>query len=380
MTAAISRLMRRPASMARTATLLAVTFLAVLTATAQEPDKRHVTPVKPETNQVKPPPKGTDEKVIQQYLTGDSAAAVAEARKDSLRRAYKRYPLITDLSVGINVAEPLFMAFGQSYASADINATLNMWNRLQPTIELGLGWAKSTPDDLYFTYRGKPSPYFKVGANYNFLFKSSPDYQAIVGIRLGYSTFDYDVTDVDYSNGYWQEGRGGSGPQGAHSRTAGVGMDDTLPRHLQLQQERALQALVHPRLRSAQEFVGILPQHQLHPAPAPHIGFGQDRHRHGSSQPLALHPSVADGQENVQYQQAHGPHAQDPTGSKAGLVQAFPPTDGSGRQTSPRPVPVTSRRTPTLLWVPPSRPCDSLYTNRFFSDFSKKFCQFKKSS
>jgi hypothetical protein len=205
MTAAISRLMRRPASMARTATLLAVTLLAVLTATAQEPDKRHVTPVKPETNQVKPPPKGTDEKVIQQYLTGDSAAAVAEARKDSLRRAYKRYPLITDLSVGINVAEPLFMAFGQSYASADINATLNMWNRLQPTIELGLGWAKSTPDDLYFTYRGKPSPYFKVGANYNFLFKSGPDYQAIVGIRLGYSTFDYDVTDVDYSNGYWQE-------------------------------------------------------------------------------------------------------------------------------------------------------------------------------
>ena len=85
----------------------------------------------------------------------------------------------------------------KSYASADINATLNMWNRLQPTIELGLGWAKSTPDDLYFTYRGKPSPYFKVGANYNFLFKSSPDYQAIVGIRLGYSTFGYDVTDVD---------------------------------------------------------------------------------------------------------------------------------------------------------------------------------------
>ena len=84
MTAAISRLMRRPASMARSATLLAVTLLAVLTATAQEPDKRHVTPVKPETNQVKPPPKGTDEKVIQQYLTGDSAAAVAEARKDSL--------------------------------------------------------------------------------------------------------------------------------------------------------------------------------------------------------------------------------------------------------------------------------------------------------
>ena len=168
--------------------LLPVLFIALaMVATAQEPDKRHVTPVKPETNRVQPPPKGTDEKVIQQYLSGDSTAAIAEARRDSLRRVYKRYPLLTDLSIGVNLVEPLFMAFGQSYASADVNATLNMWNRLQPTVELGLGWAKNSPDGMNFTYHGKPSPYFKLGANYNFLFKSSPDYQALIGIRLGYS-------------------------------------------------------------------------------------------------------------------------------------------------------------------------------------------------
>ena len=187
--------------------LLSVLFIALaMVATAQEPDKRHVTPVKPETNRVQPPPKGTDEKVIQQYLSGDSTAAIAEARRDSLRRVYKRYPLLTDLSIGVNLVEPLFMAFGQSYASADVNATLNMWNRLQPTVELGLGWAKNSPDGMNFTYHGKPSPYFKLGANYNFLFKSSPDYQALIGIRLGYSTFGYDVTDVNYYGGYWQEG------------------------------------------------------------------------------------------------------------------------------------------------------------------------------
>ena len=187
--------------------LLPVLFIALaMVATAQEPDKRHVTPVKPETNRVQPPPKGTDEKVIQQYLSGDSTAAIAEARRDSLRRVYKRYPLLTDLSIGVNLVEPLFMAFGQSYASADVNATLNMWNRLQPTVELGLGWAKNAPDGMNFTYHGIPSPYFKLGANYNFLFKSSPDYQALIGIRLGYSTFGYDVTDVNYYGGYWQEG------------------------------------------------------------------------------------------------------------------------------------------------------------------------------
>jgi hypothetical protein len=199
----------------------------VAVASAQEPDKRHVTPVKPETNQVKPPPKGTDEKIIQQYISGDSTAAMNEARKDSLRKAYKRYPLLTDLALGLNVAEPLFMAFGQNYASVDVNATLNMWNRLQPTVELGLGWAKSTPDDMNFTYRGKPSPYFKVGANYNFLFKNSPDYQAFLGIRLGYSTFSYDVTDVYYPSSYWHEELSGD-ITGEHSHAlwgeAGAGL------------------------------------------------------------------------------------------------------------------------------------------------------------
>lgn len=190
-------------------TLLLMTLMMVLFGTlqadAQEPDKRHVTPVIPQTNQVKPPPKGTDEEIIQQYISGDSAAAIAQLRKDSLRRIYKHYPRLTDLSIGVNFIEPLLMAFGQSYASADVNATLNMWNRLQPTVELGLGWAHNTPDGMNFTYKGKPSPYFKVGANYNFLFKNSPDYQAIVGIRLGYSTFGYDVTDARYVNSYWRE-------------------------------------------------------------------------------------------------------------------------------------------------------------------------------
>ena len=163
--------------------LLLVAVLAVMAvaAGAQEPDRRHVTPVKPETNRVLTPPKGTDEKIIQQYISGDSAAAMAEVRRDSLRRIYHHYPRLTDVSFGVDIAGPLLMAFGQSYGSMGVNATLNMWNRFQPTVELGMGWARTTPEDMNFTYRCKPSPYFKVGANYNFMFKNSPDYQILAG-------------------------------------------------------------------------------------------------------------------------------------------------------------------------------------------------------
>ena len=167
--------------------------------------QRKVTPVKPSTNKVLTPPKGTDEKIIQQYLSGDSAQARAQERKDSLAKIYPRYPKLTELSLGLNFGDAIVMAFGQKYSSFGVSATLNMWNRFQPMMELGIGRAKDTPDDMDYTYSGKIAPYVKIGANYNFLFKSEPRYQLYAGVRLGFSTFKYDVNDIVINNPYWGE-------------------------------------------------------------------------------------------------------------------------------------------------------------------------------
>lgn len=166
---------------------------------------RYVTPVRPATNKTLPPARGTDEEIIKRFIEGDTTALLDKERQDSLRRAYKRYPMLTDVSVGVNFIEPVLALMGQDYTSVDVHATLNMWNRIQPVVELGVGWAKTAPEDLNFTYRTRPSLYGKVGVNYNFMFKSEPRYQALLGVRLGYSTFKYDVTDVTYRNNYWQE-------------------------------------------------------------------------------------------------------------------------------------------------------------------------------
>ena len=178
--------------------------LLVMPLAAQDP-QRKVTPVKPSTNKVLTPPKGTDEKIIQEYLTGDTAKARAQERKDSLAKIYPHYPKLTELSLGLNFGDALLMAFGQKYGSFDLSMTLNMWNRFQPVLVFGLGRAKDTPQDMNFTYTGKLSPYFKLGANYNFLFKNEPQYQLYAGVRLGYSTFKYDITDVTINNYYWGE-------------------------------------------------------------------------------------------------------------------------------------------------------------------------------
>lgn len=183
-------------------TLIAVLGIACIF--AQSP-KRKVEPVKASTNKTLTPPKGTDEKIIQTYLTGDTAKAKSEARKDSLRRVYPRYPKVTDVTFSVGVGDLLLPLFGQKYGALEFGASINLWNRLQPAAEIGLGWANNTPDDMNFTYKGKLAPFVKIGANYNFLFKNEPRYQLLAMARLGASAFGYDIKDVTVTNSYWKE-------------------------------------------------------------------------------------------------------------------------------------------------------------------------------
>ena len=179
--------------------------LSASTAVAQTNEQRRITPVKPNTNTILRPAKGTKEEVVQRYLDGDTTSAKEELRRDSLRSVYPRYPLLTQATFGVAMGDAIMMAFGQKYGNFGISASLNMWNRLQPEVEIGVGFANNTPEDMNFTYKGKLAPYFKLGANYNFTFKNDPKYQAYAGVRMGYSTFKYDVTDVNYTDHYWGE-------------------------------------------------------------------------------------------------------------------------------------------------------------------------------
>ena len=116
------------------------------------------------------------------------------------------YPLFHALTVGVNVWDPVMRAFGQKYGIADVWVELSLHNRYKPIIEVGLGTAKNTPAGMNFTYRSPLSVYFRLGANYNFLFNSNPDYSFFAGLRYGFSPFSYSVDDVSMKPGYWGEG------------------------------------------------------------------------------------------------------------------------------------------------------------------------------
>lgn len=115
------------------------------------------------------------------------------------------YPLYSGVSLGVNIADAVMMACGQSYGSFGVWADVSLWNWLFPVAEAGVGFADSHPVKSNFRYRGKPAPYAKLGFNYNFVYKSDPAYQMYVGLRVGFSSFRYDVDDVTISGDYWGE-------------------------------------------------------------------------------------------------------------------------------------------------------------------------------
>ena len=115
------------------------------------------------------------------------------------------YPLYNGINIGVNFGDLVFQAFGQKHGSYDVWANISLLNWFFPTVECGLGFAKDTPVHQNFTYHTKPSLYAKIGLNYNFLYKSNPDYQVFLGLRAGMSHFSYDLTDVSINSDYWGE-------------------------------------------------------------------------------------------------------------------------------------------------------------------------------
>ena len=129
------------------------------------------------------------------------------ATLDTVKKAASKplYPLYNGVTVGANFGDLLFMAFGQKYASVDLHADVSLHNWFFPTLEAGVGFANATPGRTNFTYKVKPSFYAKIGMNYNFVYKSNPDYQVFAGLRLGFSSFDWDVKNVTINSDYWGE-------------------------------------------------------------------------------------------------------------------------------------------------------------------------------
>lgn len=115
------------------------------------------------------------------------------------------WPLYNGVTVGFNFFDAAMLIAGQSYGSFDLSAAVSLHNWFFPTLECGLGFSRNHEDGTSMVYRTKPSPYIKLGIDYNFLYKSSPDYMAGLGVRVGWGHPIYEITGASITSSYWDQ-------------------------------------------------------------------------------------------------------------------------------------------------------------------------------
>lgn len=115
------------------------------------------------------------------------------------------YPLLHEVIGGVNLWSPLMRAFGQHYGLGDVWAELSLHNRYFPFFGIGVDNCNDTPDGSNFTFRVPVSPYFKIGASYNFFYNSNPDYKLQMGLRYGFTSYKWNAENVTVNDSYWGE-------------------------------------------------------------------------------------------------------------------------------------------------------------------------------
>lgn len=200
--------------------VMAVAAGAIWADDAPARPKRHISPVNTPASQTQPINETRDDtsrinaafRARSSYVVRDNGTILfidtvtGEEWIDSttlIKLPRMKYPLIMDATIGVDIWNPAMRAFGQKHGLIGFWADVNLHNRYFPTFEFGLGQAKNTPAAQNFSYSSPMSIYFKIGADYNFLYNSNPAYKWFAGVRYGFSPFKWSLPEVNPAQGYW---------------------------------------------------------------------------------------------------------------------------------------------------------------------------------
>lgn len=112
-------------------------------------------------------------------------------------------PFYQGTAIGVDVFGIGSKLFGSSSTSTEVNIEVNLKNRFIPVVEIGYGEMNTTDDGTNIYYKAA-APYFRVGMNYNAMYKKPylPGY-LFVGFRLAHTSFSYDVVAPNMVDPTW---------------------------------------------------------------------------------------------------------------------------------------------------------------------------------
>lgn len=108
------------------------------------------------------------------------------------------------VSVGVDTYGYINTLF-DDYVSSEVAVQANFGNRFFPVVEIGYG-STDTTDDMTGIYYKSGAPYFRLGMNYNFLYKKKgklSGYKLYGLARYGWTKAEYDVKSPLITDPVW---------------------------------------------------------------------------------------------------------------------------------------------------------------------------------
>lgn len=112
-------------------------------------------------------------------------------------------PFFNGIFIGYDLSGPLYRAFSDDYLSNEVHIEVNLKNRIFPALELGYGHSDKNSEHG-INYKAK-APYFRIGADYNFLYKKHQKHYLTGGLRYGLTKYDYEITNPISSDPIWDK-------------------------------------------------------------------------------------------------------------------------------------------------------------------------------
>jgi len=103
-------------------------------------------------------------------------------------------PFYNGITVGVDVYGIGSNILGSDFLSGEVNAYANLKNRFFPIVEIGYG-KTDTKNDKNIHYKSA-APYFKLGLNYNTMYKKNNAGFLYVGLRYAFSSMSYDISTM----------------------------------------------------------------------------------------------------------------------------------------------------------------------------------------
>ncbi len=129
------------------------------------------------------------------------STADAQRRKPVQAAGKDTIPLFRGISVGTELIGPI-QTMLSGYGQYEGMVQINLKDRFFPVVEIGMGKADKQDDITGISYKTS-APYGRIGCDFNVTKDKHDIYRVLVGARVAYTSFKYDISSPGVSDPVW---------------------------------------------------------------------------------------------------------------------------------------------------------------------------------